>query len=58
MLVPAGGMAAAAAAILLVSPEPPSGYLGAKGTPLAMRVWVGDAEGAREVADGGAVQVG
>jgi hypothetical protein len=58
VLVPAGGMAAAAAAMLLLSPEPPSGYMGAKGTPLAMRVWVGEAEGAREVVDGGAVQVG
>ena len=58
LLVPAGGIAAAAAALLLVSPEPPADYLGAKGTPLAMRVWVGDAGGAREVADGGNVPPG
>ena len=58
VLVPAGGIAAAAAALLLVSPGPPADYLGSKGTPLAMRVWVGDLEGAREVADGGAVPVG
>lgn len=58
VLVPAGGIAAAVAALLLVSPEPPSDYLGAKGAPLAMRIWVGDAEGALEVADGGNVPLG
>ena len=58
VLLPAGGIAAAAAAMLLVSPQPPADYLGAKGAPLAMQVWVGDADGAREVADGGAVPVG
>ncbi len=59
LLLPAGGLAAAAtAALLLVSPIPPAGYTGEKGTPLAMRVWVGDADGAREVSDGGAVPLG
>jgi hypothetical protein len=59
VLLPTGGLAAAAtAALLLVSPVPPSGYTGEKGTPLAMQVWVGDADGAREVSDGGAVPVG
>jgi len=51
-LVPVGGLAAAAAAMLLLSPRPPSDYLGAKGTALSMQVWAGSAEGARELGDG------
>lgn len=51
-LLPVGGLAAAAAAMLLLSPRPPADYLGAKGTPLSMQVWAGSAHGAREVADG------
>lgn len=49
--VPAGGLAAAAA-LLLLAPRPPTDYLGAKGAALSLRVWAGSAEGAREVADG------
>lgn len=50
-VVPAGGLAAAAA-LLLLAPRPPADYLGAKGTALSLRVFAGSAEGAREVADG------
>jgi len=51
-LVPAGGLAAAAAAMFLFSPGPPDGYVGAKGSPLSLRVWAGAGDGAREIADG------
>jgi hypothetical protein len=58
LLVPAGGFAAAAAALLLLSPRPPADYLGAKGAPLALQVFVGSAEGVRELADGESVPAG
>jgi len=58
LLVPAGGLAAAAAALLLLSPRPPSDYMGAKGTALSLQVFVGSAEGVRELADGESVPAG
>ncbi len=50
-LVPVGGLAVAAA-LLVLTPRPPADYLGVKGTALSMQVWAGSVEGAREVADG------
>lgn len=50
-VLPAGGLAAVAANLFL-TPQPPAGYVGAKGPPLSLRVWAGTADGAREVADG------
>ncbi len=56
-VVPASGLAAAAA-LLLLAPRPPADYLGAKGTALSLRVWAGSAEGVREVADGERIPAG
>jgi hypothetical protein len=50
--LPAGGFAAAAAAMLLVSPQPPSDYLGAKGATLALQVFAAGEGPARAVGDG------
>ncbi len=55
VLVPAGGLAAVAAMALLLTPEPPSSYLGAKGAAMALQAWTGDPAGAREVLDGASV---
>jgi len=54
--LPAGGLAAAAAAMLLVAPRPPSDYLGAKGGALSLQVFAGGGDApARALADGEAV---
>jgi hypothetical protein len=51
--LPAGGFAALAAAMLLVSPQPPSEYLGAKGPSITLQVFAGGGEGPpRAVSDG------
>jgi hypothetical protein len=57
-LVPAGGLAVAAVAFLLHAPAPDEGYLGVKGSPMALRVWAGGESGAQEIADGGRVPAG
>jgi len=51
--VPVG--AAAAAAIFAVVARPPAGYLGLKGSPLALTVFVSDGAAARAAKDGDAV---
>jgi hypothetical protein len=50
-LIPAGGLAAAAA-LLLVSPVPPSDHLGVKGASLSLQAFVGGEGAARAVSDG------
>ncbi|HET8724835.1 MAG TPA: DUF4384 domain-containing protein [Anaeromyxobacteraceae bacterium] len=50
-LLPASGLAAAAA-LLLVSPVPPSDHLGVKGTALSLQAFVGGEGGARALSDG------
>jgi hypothetical protein len=57
LLVPAGGLAAAVA-LLLLSPRPPADHLGAKGAALSLRVFVGAEEGVLELADGDSVPAG
>jgi len=54
--LPAGGLAAAAAAMLLVSPRPPYDYVGVKGASLALQVFAGGGDApARAVSDGSEV---
>lgn len=50
-LLPAGGLAAAAA-LLLVSPLPPADHLGVKGTALSLQAFAGGEGGARALSDG------
>ncbi|MGA8890411.1 MAG: DUF4384 domain-containing protein, partial [Anaeromyxobacteraceae bacterium] len=58
VLLPAGGLAATAAALLLLSPRPPADYLGAKGTGLSLQAFVGSADGVRELTDGESIPAG
>ncbi len=51
-LIPAGGLVAAAAAMLLLAPRPSDDYLGAKGAALSVHAYAATADGARELSDG------